>query len=194
MRALATFLKWRLGLMDPEAWTSAATRDAAARYAQGRRRLAEIGVWQGAVTCRMRAVMAPDAVLFAIDPYPAGRFGINYQRLMAIGEVGTIANGRVEWLRETGRTAATNPKVLEAAPFDFVFVDADHTYDGLRENWDGWAPLMAPGGVIALHEGGDQGGVSDHGGVRFSDDVARRDDRFAVLEAVENLLVLRRRE
>ncbi|MEO8076690.1 MAG: class I SAM-dependent methyltransferase [Acidobacteriota bacterium] len=154
----------------------------------------EIGVWQGAVTCRIREVMAPDALFFAIDPYPAGRLGTNYQRMMAVSEVGRIANGRVEWLQETGRTAAIHPKVVEAAPFDFVFIDADHTYAGLRENWEGWAPLMAPAGVMAIHEGGEEGGVSDHGGIRFCDDVARRDDRFTVLETVENLLVLRRRD
>jgi predicted O-methyltransferase YrrM len=192
MHSLAKFLKWRLGLAGPEAWTSLAARDAAGRYAQGCARLAEIGVWQGAVTCRMRAAMASNAVLFAIDPYPAGRLGLNYQRLIARGEVSKIANGRVEWLRETGMDAAGNPRVLAAAPFDFVFIDADHSFERLRENWEGWAPLIAPGGVIAVHEGGVPGGPSDHGGDRFCDRVARHDARFEVLETVDCLLILRR--
>jgi len=192
MRSLSNFLKWRTGLAGPEAWTSHATRDAAGRYAKGCTRLAEIGVWQGAITCRMRAAMAPDALLFAIDPYPPGRLGLNYQKIIARGEVSKIANGRVEWLRETGREAAGNPKVLAAAPFDFVFIDADHSFEGLRENWEGWAPLIAPGGVFAIHEGGVPNGPSDHGGVRFCDQVARHDPRFEVLETVDCLLVLRR--
>ena len=82
----------------------------------------------------------PTRVLFAIDPYPPGRLGLNYQKIIARGEVSKIPNGRVEWLRETGREAAGNPKVLAAAPFDFVFIDADHSFEGLRENWEGWAP------------------------------------------------------
>ena len=140
----------------------------------------------------MRAAMAHDAVLFAIDPYPPGRLGLNYQRIIARGEVSKIPNGRVEWLRETGRDAASNPKVVAAAPFDFVFIDADHSFEGLRENWDGWAGLIAPGGVMAVHEGGVPGGPSDHGGVRFCDQVARHDERFEVLETIDCLLVLRR--
>src|SRR5262245_2561951 len=90
--------------------------ECAARCATGRQRIAEIGVWQGAVTCRMRSVMRSDGVLFAVDPYPPGRLGFNYQQLIARREVAKISGGRIVWLRERGVDAARLP-VVRTAPF-----------------------------------------------------------------------------
>jgi predicted O-methyltransferase YrrM len=194
MRSLIGFLAWRAGLAPADAWTTAAERDAAARYAAGRRVLAEIGVWQGAVTCRIRAVMASDATLYTIDPYEPGRLGINYQRLIARGEVARIANGRVLWLRETGIAAAANPLVAAAGPFDFVFVDADHHPSALAALWDAWSPRVAPGGVFAMHEPGRPGVPDMHeGGIRFSDRAAA-DPRFLRVEVVDSLSFFVRRD
>ena len=77
----------------------------------------------------LRHVMAPDGVLFAIDPFPGGRAGLSYQRPIAHGEVRRVRNGTVVWLRTTGALAASDPRVA-AAPFDFIFIDSDHTFDG----------------------------------------------------------------
>jgi predicted O-methyltransferase YrrM len=190
--SLVKFIGWTAGVVAQEAWTTPRVLDCAERCATGRRRLAEIGVWQGAVTCRMRAAMALDGVLFAIDPYPPGRLGFNYQRIIARREVARIARGDVVWLRMRGAEASLHP-AIQAAPFDLVFVDADHTIAGLTENWEAWSPLIAADGLLALHEAGTPGGLSAHGKSRFCDTIARRDPRFDVMEVVEHLLVLRRR-
>ena len=192
MRSLIKFIGWTVGVVGAEAWATPRVLDCAERCATGRRRIAEIGVWQGAATCRMRAVMQPDGVLFAIDPYPAGRLGFSYQQFIARREVARIGRGQVVWLRERGDEAARNPQI-QVEPFDFVFVDADHTIAGLTENWNAWAPLVGANGLMALHEGGVPGGLSDHGTPRFCDTVAQSDPRFEVVDTVENLLVLRRR-
>lgn len=46
--------------------------------------------------------------------------------------------------------------VVEAAhdlgPYDFIFIDADHTYDAVRADFKNYAPMLAEGGVIALHD------------------------------------------
>lgn len=36
--------------------------------------------------------------------------------------------------------------------YDFLFIDGDHSYDGVRRDFELYAPLVAPGGVIALHD------------------------------------------
>jgi hypothetical protein len=33
-----------------------------------------------------------------------------------------------------------------AGAVDFVFIDGDHSYDGLRADWLGWSMLVMPGG------------------------------------------------
>src|SRR5947209_10406655 len=50
--------------------------------------LAEIGVWHGVTTCRLRSKMASDGGLFAVDPYPSGYLGFRPQRYIARKEVG----------------------------------------------------------------------------------------------------------
>lgn len=190
--SLVKFVGWSLGAVRPEAWSTPGVLACAERWATGRRRIAEIGVWQGAVTCRLRAVMAVDGIIFAVDPYPPGRLGIRYQEIIAKREVAKIARGTVVWVRDTGRQAVRHPQVA-GTTFDFVFVDADHSIEGLTENWEAWAPLVAPNGLLALHETGVAGGLSAHGHRRFCDTVAREDKRFEMIDAVEHLLVLRRR-
>ena len=49
-----------------------------------------------------------------------------------------------------------DPAVIECArdhgPYDFVFIDADHTYDAGRQDWENYSPMVASGGLIALHD------------------------------------------
>lgn len=66
---LRWYVYYRLGLKPAHTQTSAAEQACLQRHAQGKRRLAEIGVYHGANTLRFRQVMAPDGVLLAIDPY-----------------------------------------------------------------------------------------------------------------------------
>lgn len=161
------------------------------RHAAGKRRLAEIGVWEGGSTRILRQAMAPDATLFGIDPHPSGRLGLSYARMIAAGEAAHSRNGSVEWLRMKGVDAARDPRVL-AAPFDFVLIDGDHSYEGLREDWEAWSPLVAPGGIVALHDSVNADGRSTAGSVDFSTSVIVHDPRFVPVENAGTLRVLRR--
>src|SRR5207249_11814731 len=106
------------------------------------------------------------------------------------------ANGTVVWVPQTAVDAAANPSVRAAAPFDFVFLDALHSYDGLRDEWEAWSPFVAPGGTIAIHDSRavPQTGAAPAGGVRYTSEVVLRDPRFEVIDAVDSLTVLRRVE
>ncbi len=43
-------------------------------------------------------------------------------------------------------------QVNELAPFDFIFIDADHTYKGVSGDWKNYRPMLAPGGLVAFHD------------------------------------------
>ena len=187
MRSLERLLRWRLGLVRIEPWAREGETACLCRHAANKRRLAEIGVWEGGSTRALRQVMAPDGVLFAVDPFPKGRLGISYQRPIARGEAARVRHGEIVWIRREGAAAASDPRVA-AAPFDFVFLDADHTYDGTRAVWEAWQPLV--GDVVALH---DAVGPADQGSVRFVNEQVVTDARFTVLDVVGCLMVLRRR-
>lgn len=188
------FALWMLGLAEAETQTTVAERECLTRHAAGKRRLVEIGCWHGFTTRRLRAAMAADGVLLAVDPYPAGRLGFSAPRIIARSGVARVSNGRVDWVRCTGAEAARAYATGGGEPVDFVFIDADHSYEGLRGDWDGWSTLVSRGGVVALHDSRPRvhPPLDDSGSVAFTRNVVLRDQRYRVVETVDTLTVLRR--
>jgi predicted O-methyltransferase YrrM len=76
-----------------------------------------------------------------------------------------------------------------------VFIDGDHSYEGLKADWEGWSRLIAPGGIIALHDSRSTPDrpIDDWGSARFTRDVIEPDPNFQIVEAVDSLTVLQRR-
>lgn len=190
------FLLWRLGIAAAQTQTTAAERQCLQSHAAGRRRLAEIGVWHGVNTRRLKAAMAHDGMLFAIDPFPASRFGFSWEQRIAFGEVGRELNGHVQFLQMTSAEAAERFPSICSDPLDFVFVDGDHSYEGLATDWTLWTPLIAGGGVIALHDSQSFAGrnIDNAGSVQFTRERVLADPRFRVLNRVDSLTVLQRKQ
>jgi predicted O-methyltransferase YrrM len=186
--------KYHLGLAQAETSVTTAEWDCMASHASGRRYLVEIGVWHGVTTRRLRAVMASEGILYAVDPYPVGRLGISMPRQIAHSEVGRVHNGRVEWIRDTGAGAARGLAPKLVGRVEFVFIDGDHSYDGLRADWEGWSELVAPGGSIALHDSrsSEVRSIDNAGSVRFTNEVILADSRYQVADKIDSLTVLRR--
>jgi predicted O-methyltransferase YrrM len=194
MNTFTHYFLWKLGLAPATTQTTLAERDCLARHAAGRRCLVEIGVWHGVTTCRLREAMAADGTLFAVDPYPPGRLGVSFPQSIAHRQVKRVANGRVTWVRARGGEAARQFPSLSRERPEFLFIDGDHSYEGIREDWEGWSPLVAPGGVVALHDSSSSPArpIEGAGSVIFTRDVIRRDPRFELVEVVDTLTVLRR--
>jgi predicted O-methyltransferase YrrM len=194
MSVLKHFVLWNLGLAGATTQTTAAERDCLARHATGRRRLAEIGVWHGVTTARLRAAMAEDGEIWAVDPYPPGRLGFSVQLRIARATVRRVPRGSVVWQRCTGVEAAARRRDSGAGPVDFIFIDGDHSYDGLRGDWEAWSPLVAPGGIVALHDSRPtpDRDIASAGSVRYTSEVVLRDPSFDRAETVDSLTVLRR--
>jgi len=190
VKVLSHYIAWTIGLAPATTQTTTSERDCLARYAAGRRRVVEIGVWHGVTTKRLRSVMHPEGVLTAVDPFPVGRLGFSVQQQIARREVASVDNGEVAWLRTTGLAAARDHSTV-----DFVFIDGDHSEQGLLADWQAWSPLVEPGGVVALHDSRStpERRIDDAGSVKVTNEVILRDARFAMVDAVDSLTVLRRR-
>lgn len=42
--------------------------------------------------------------------------------------------------------------VNQHAPYDMIFVDGEHAYEGVKEDYEKYYPLVKQGGVIAFHD------------------------------------------
>jgi predicted O-methyltransferase YrrM len=48
--------------------------------------------------------------------------------------------------------------VLDGHELDFLFIDGDHSYEGVREDFMMYSPLVRKGGLIAFHDVAESGG------------------------------------
>jgi predicted O-methyltransferase YrrM len=50
------------------------------------------------------------------------------------------------------RTVRRLEGLLAGRAIDFLMIDGDHTYDGVKRDWELYQPLVSPGGLIAFHD------------------------------------------
>ncbi len=119
------------------------------------RRVLEIGSAGGGTLFLFARVAAPDALLVGMDLTPHGAQGVPGWRA-ALYEHGFPGPGqRVRIVRGDSHAESTRARVLEILgrePVDFLFIDADHTYAGVKRDFELYAPLVRPGGLIAMHD------------------------------------------
>jgi predicted O-methyltransferase YrrM len=193
VRVSTHFVLWAIGVARAETQTTEAERRALADAVGGRRRAVEIGVWHGVTTARLKAAMDPAGTLYAVDPFEPGRLGLSFQALIARREVARARGAQVRWVRETGVNAG--PIISSEGPVEFVFIDGDHSYDGLRSDWEVWSEQVSGAGVIALHDSVSSAGrpIEDTGSVRFTRERVAVDPRFKRVGVVDSLTLWQRR-
>lgn len=187
------YVQYRLGLAAASTQTTEAERACLRRHATGEMRLVEIGVWHGVNTRAFREAMSPEGVVIAVDPFRRFFFGIRgfgWARRIAHREVAKSANGRVVWIERLGREAPALDEVQPFLPVDFLFIDGDHSYAGLRGDWQAWKDHVATGGIVALH---DSRGRNGCGSEQFAQNVILRDPDYERAEEIDSLTILRRK-
>jgi hypothetical protein len=75
---------------------------------------------------------------------------------------------------------------------DYVFVDADHSWDGICADLAFWRNRVAPGSIIALHDVLPIEGQPQFGSHEFFLRRISKDRQFRLLDAGDSLAVLRR--
>lgn len=115
-------------------------------------RIVEIGTFRGGTLWAWCKVAAVDALIVSVD-LPGGPFGGGgYEPT----ELRAFAHERQTLtLVQADSHAADTLGVVEravAGPVDFLFVDGDHTYDGVSSDYSMYSPLVANDGLIAFHD------------------------------------------
>jgi predicted O-methyltransferase YrrM len=45
-----------------------------------------------------------------------------------------------------------NWTLLKGSEGDFLFIDGDHTYQGVKQDFQMYSPLVKKGGIVAFHD------------------------------------------
>ena len=119
---------------------------------------AEIGVWKGDFSERIRAAAQPRG-LHLVDPW---QFVAAYPQRWYGGAAARNQDDMDRIYRDVVNRFAGNPRVtihrldsrraaesLAGTTFDWVYIDGDHSYEAVRDDLKNWAPRLKPGGVLA---------------------------------------------
>lgn len=119
------------------------------------RRILEIGTARGGTLFLFSRAAAPDAFLVSLD-LAHGKYGGGYsawkthifRRLLRDGQ-------RAEFVRGDSHEAASLDEVCQhfkGEKLDLLFIDGDHTYAGVKQDYELYSPLVREGGLIILHD------------------------------------------
>ena len=119
------------------------------------RTIVEIGTQKGGTLYAWCTVAEPNAVIFSID-LPGGPFGGGYSlKEMKRFRTYKRTNQKIYFLRKDSHKKSTKDeliKKLKGRKIDFLFIDGDHRYTGVKRDWKLYAPLVKKNGLIAFHD------------------------------------------
>ena len=116
--------------------------------ALGPRRVCEIGTSAAGTLYLLSRVAAADAVLVSVDLETPPHLAAARRRLGRPGQ-------RVVSIAGDSHSPATLERVrgeLGGEALDVLFLDGDHSYEGVRRDFELYAPLVRPGGIVGLHD------------------------------------------
>lgn len=112
------------------------------------RAVCEIGTSAGGTLYLLTRVAADDAIVVSVDIAIPPHTRVARAKGARPGQqlVSVAGNSHDE---ETRRLVERS---VAGRPLDVLFIDGDHSYAGVRADFELYAPLVRPGGLIALHD------------------------------------------
>jgi predicted O-methyltransferase YrrM len=126
------------------------------KFLRGRKleTILEIGTAQGGNFWMLCNVASPTCTLISLDLPPDAR--ISGGTKVAINLAPHCRHSQLihQILGDSHQSEVCEKveSILAGRKLDLLFIDGDHTYDGVRKDYEMYAPLVAEGGLIAFHD------------------------------------------
>jgi len=115
----------------------------------------EIGTATGGTLFLFARVSSPDAMMISID-LPGGRFGGGYPECRkTLYKSFAMRKQKIHLVREDSHASASLnlvEKILEGHQLDFLFIDGDHKYNGVKTDFEMYGSLVRKDGIMAFHD------------------------------------------
>jgi len=114
----------------------------------------EIGSASGLSACYVGLALKRmgEGRLYAIDPHTTTDWNdpeaIDSLRMMRENLSKFKVENYVEIIRDYSSNAAKNWTL----PIDLLFIDGDHSYEGVKSDWELYAPHVTPFGIVVFHD------------------------------------------
>ncbi len=115
----------------------------------------EIGTAQGGTLFLISKAIPEDSLIVSID-LPGGSFGYGYPKIkMRLYKSFSRPKQKLHLIRADSHKLNTLNKVkkiLNNRTVDLLFIDGDHTYDGVKKDFEMYSPLVNNTGIIGFHD------------------------------------------
>lgn len=146
----------------------------------------EIGTAGGGSLFMLSQVCSKDSVMISID-LPYGKFGGGYpEDRIHVYKALARAKQKIKLIREDSHNIDTYNKVaqlLDDQKLDLVFIDGDHSYDGVKRDFELYSKLLNKNGIIAFHDIVN-GTIENVGGVpKFWSEIKEKNKHIEFVES-----------
>lgn len=119
------------------------------------RTLLEVGTARGGTLFLLCQAAARDATIVSLD-LPEGRNGGGFPKWkMPTYEAFARPGQKLLFVRGDSHDPKSRDKVvalMDARGIDFIMIDGDHSYEGVKADFALYYPLLSPGGLLAMHD------------------------------------------
>jgi cephalosporin hydroxylase len=114
----------------------------------------EIGSAKGGVFYALCQLADEKATMISLD-LPGGPFGTFTITEDTSFQTFIKPRQTLHRIKKDSHKAATKTellKILKGKKIDVLFIDGDHTYPGVKKDWEMYSPLVRKGGIIVFHD------------------------------------------
>ncbi len=124
--------------------------------------IVELGCWTGLTTCHLGTAckVRGQGMVYAVDTFEGTKEGGKlYESISNYnGSTKEVFDSRIcnaELRNHVEALAGYTSEMVhhyKGTPIRLLFIDADHSYEGVKQDFELWSPLVEPGGLVLFHD------------------------------------------
>jgi predicted O-methyltransferase YrrM len=189
MKSLVHLVRFLVGLDSAASQVTARELQLLLRYSRDASVICEIGCYEASTSVAFALNTA--GRVYSVDPFIRGRMGICYTECIARAHRWRAGAQNLIFLK--GMSLDIGPTF--DLPIDFLFIDADHSYEAAKADWKQWFPKVRRNGYIALHDSKlAPNSPQPLGSMRFYSEDLVRMERVVECGSVDSLVIVQSQE
>jgi hypothetical protein len=144
MKSLVHLIKCIVHMDSPSSQVTESELQMLLKYSRNAKVVCEIGCFEG----KTSVALAKNTVgaVYSVDPFFKGRLHISYGEWIARLHRKRSRAKNLFFLKGFSQDVVRDFRL----PIEFLFIDADHSYEAVKGDWNSWRPKMAQGSIYCV--------------------------------------------